>query len=164
MALTSSWNEYTEEDDEGPLIPHRRIRDNAELDMTPMIDCVFLLLIFFLVGSRPDLQTEVELPPAHHGTTVDPTTAMVLTVAEGEGKRPALVYLADGKIGSPLPADPAEEEAAIVQFLEEGHRQGRSVVLLKGERGVHQRDMARVAGAVSQVKGLKLELAVLEID
>lgn len=164
MALTASWQEQSEGTEEGPLIPRRRMRTEAELDMTPMIDCVFLLLIFFLVGSRPDLQTEVELPPARHGTSVDPTTAMVLTVAKGEGKRPALVYLADGKIGSPVPENVDEEEAAIVRFLEEGHRQGRSVVLLKGEKGVHHRDIARVAGAVSQVKGLKLELAVLEID
>lgn len=164
MTLSASWKAETEDGDEGPLIPRRRIRDEAELDMTPMIDCVFLLLIFFLVGSRPDLQTEVELPPAHHGTTVDPTTAMILTVAKGEGKRSAFVYLADGKLGSPVPEVPDEEEAAIIRFLEEGHRQGRSVVLLKGEKGVHHRDIARVAGVVSQVEGLRLELAVLEVD
>ena len=36
------------------------------LDMTPMIDCVFLLLIFFLVATtmkKPEEEIKVELPP-----------------------------------------------------------------------------------------------------
>ena len=39
----------------------------ADIDMTPMIDCVFLLLIFFMVSatmSKVDLTPEVQLPIA----------------------------------------------------------------------------------------------------
>ena len=41
--------------------------DKAEMDMSPMIDCVFLLLIFFIVVST---QAEVQVDP-----DVDPTIA-----------------------------------------------------------------------------------------
>jgi biopolymer transport protein ExbD len=41
----------------------RRSKGDDELDMTPMIDCVFLLLIFFLVTSSFALQKAMEIPP-----------------------------------------------------------------------------------------------------
>lgn len=56
--------------DDGPALPRRRLTEDSELDMTPMIDCVFLLLIFFTVTSRPDQATSVELPPARYGKGV----------------------------------------------------------------------------------------------
>ena len=81
--------------------------------MTPMIDCVFLLLIFFTVTSRPDQATSVELPPARYGKGVSLQDSVIITVASREGNRPAAVYLADGTIGSPLPENPKEMEAAV---------------------------------------------------
>ncbi|MBN2579697.1 MAG: biopolymer transporter ExbD [Pirellulales bacterium] len=37
--------------------------ENDDVDMTPMIDCVFLLLIFFLVTASLALQKSKEIPP-----------------------------------------------------------------------------------------------------
>ena len=59
--------EQLAEDPSGPVLTRRRIKQETELDITPMIDITFLLLIFFLVASTPDLQVEVKLPPARHG-------------------------------------------------------------------------------------------------
>ena len=36
---------------------------DGEIDMTPMIDCVFLLLIFFIVTASFKLQKSLEIPP-----------------------------------------------------------------------------------------------------
>jgi len=36
---------------------------DGEIDMTPMIDCVFLLLIFFIVTATFALQKSLEIPP-----------------------------------------------------------------------------------------------------
>ena len=41
---------------------HKDDSDN-EVDMTPMIDCVFLLLIFFLVTASFQMQKALEVPP-----------------------------------------------------------------------------------------------------
>lgn len=40
----------------------RRRRPEAEMDMTPMVDVVFLLLIFFMVTAAFGLQKSIEMP------------------------------------------------------------------------------------------------------
>lgn len=55
------------EDDDGPLVFERRIRDEGDLDMTSMVDVVFLLLIFFMVTAAFSLQKAIAVP------TPDPT-------------------------------------------------------------------------------------------
>ena len=55
--------------------------------MTPMIDVVFLLIIFFLVSShlaRQETQLELDLPEASSGEQVEVTTAprVVINVTE----------------------------------------------------------------------------------
>ena len=45
--------------------PERPAAKRAQLSMTPMIDCVFLLLIFFMVGTKfreQDRQVQANLP------------------------------------------------------------------------------------------------------
>ncbi|MCA9170833.1 MAG: biopolymer transporter ExbD, partial [Planctomycetales bacterium] len=70
--------------DEQPLIKRRSLDDN-EMDITPMIDITFLLLIFFLVAGKLDQDAPVELPPARHGTAVSVKSAAIITVGKGSG-------------------------------------------------------------------------------
>ncbi len=60
--------------------------DDLELDMSPMIDMVFLLLIFFIVASQIiDEKPEVEIPSAVYAKVPDDTTGLVMiTVRENE--------------------------------------------------------------------------------
>lgn len=54
---------YFEEEPREPAVCFRRERASEnEVDMTPMIDCVFLLLIFFLVTAAFSLQKSLEMP------------------------------------------------------------------------------------------------------
>ena len=49
----------------------RRRRDEAGVDLTPLIDVVFLLIIFFLVSShlaKQEGQLELPLPEAESGS------------------------------------------------------------------------------------------------
>ena len=170
-------------------IHYSRNRANIGFNMTPMIDIVFLLLIFFLVASIPDMQVEADLPPARHGVGVNPRSAIVFTLAERAGRESARVYLSDGKSGQPIPADLAGQDAAIDRALRGAsgvllpddigeqeaiirravstgfHRDGLTTVLLKAEKGVLHRDVARVAQAVADAdaEGIQLNLAVYEI-
>lgn len=50
-----------EEGDDDP--PKRTKRKEDELDMTPMVDVTFLLLIFFMVTAAFSLQKSLEVPP-----------------------------------------------------------------------------------------------------
>ena len=106
------------EEDEGPALPKRRMKSDTVMDMTPMIDCTFLLLIFFVVGAKIDPDTAVRLPPARYGAGVDPSRSVVITIAlPPEAKEPQ-VYLADGSVGEPLPSDPESQAADIRQAVE----------------------------------------------
>ena len=174
---------------EGPILPRRRVKDTADLDITPMIDIVFLLLIFFLVASIPDMQVEADLPAARHGRGVNPRTAVIVTVAAKEGSSEAAIYLGDGKVGGPLPVGASEQDAAICRavrgeggirlpddsavqedvicraVLEGYNNQGKTTVLVKGEKKVLHRHVFRVATAVgsARAEGVDLNVAVYEV-
>ncbi len=51
--------EFDDDDDEPPK---RTKRDDGELDMTPMVDVTFLLLIFFMVTASFSLQKSIQMP------------------------------------------------------------------------------------------------------
>jgi biopolymer transport protein ExbD len=150
-------------DEEGSVLPRRPVDDTVDMDITPMIDVVFLLLIFFIVSSNPDQQTAVELPRAHYGSGVSEMNSVVITVAEQPNNKPAEVYLADGKKGSPLPNNPDQQETAIIAYVNDGvFNLGKANVILKAERGVKYKDVSRVGAAAGSVEGVQLYLAVFE--
>lgn len=151
------------EEDE-PIVLRRRKLEEPELDITPMIDMTFLLLIFFLVTSVPDVQKALELPPARHGVTADPRAALIITLADAGVGQPPGVYLGDGRTGEPLPVDEKAQEAALKQAGREAIEQGKTVVLIKAEKGVLHRYVARVSAAASSVGNLRVNVAVLEIE
>lgn len=81
--------------------PGRRV-PAMRLNMTPMIDCVFLLLTFFMVVSELSRQydpVEVRLPRASATTVPPPTATFVKLTAAGEiyfaGERVSLEALKD---------------------------------------------------------------------
>ena len=153
--------EYTLEEEES-VHPRRPQTDN-DMDITPMIDITFLLLIFFLVASRMDTSGSVKLPKAHHGTAIGTKTAVVITIAKGDGDQ-ARIYLGDGTESGLLGGDLVEQEQAIVGYIDEGLKAEipKEHVLVKAGRDVKHRSVARVARAVGQIPDLPLYVAVLE--
>ncbi len=49
-------------EDEEDAMPPRKKREDDELDMTPMVDVTFLLLIFFMVTASFSLQKSIKMP------------------------------------------------------------------------------------------------------
>lgn len=150
-------------DEDEPLLPKRRLRSDDEMDITPMIDMTFLLLVFFLVASTPDVQTAVDLPPAHYGQGVSQHRATMITLALGGGDG-VEVYLADGKVGPPLPDNPEEQEQLIQDAVEAGIGAGKVDVIIKAERTVVHREVSRVAAAAGAVEGARLYVAIFEVE
>ncbi len=141
----------------------RGLEETPEMDITPLIDMTFLLLIFFLVCTTAALEGAVELPPARYGTAVGPANAVVITVADRPGAKLPAVYLADGKKGAPLPDNIETQEEEIVRAVEAGLAAGKSLVLIKAERTVREGEVVRIAAAASRVPGVKLHVAVMEV-
>jgi biopolymer transport protein ExbD len=164
MANDSTWDEPFDEEDAGAVLPRHPVEDGAEMDITPMIDITFLLLIFFLVSSTTSAQSALELPPARHGSGVSDRTSVIITVADSGGAGPARVYLGDGRQGKALPEDEDLMAEEIAHAVEQGLESGKMTVLVKAEKGVKHGDAWRVYTAVGQVEDVQLHVAVLEIE
>jgi len=62
-------------------------REDVDLNITPLIDIVFLLLIFFMVSTtfQKESQLRVQLPEAAEQTQTDPNEPVEITIsAEGQ--------------------------------------------------------------------------------
>lgn len=163
MAQDQAQIDPTAEEDVGPVMARRPMVDSADLDITPMIDITFLLLIFFIVCSTAAMQSAVDLPPAQFGEGVSEKSAVIFTVLPGTGTGPAEVYLGSTS-GERLPTDRNAREAAIMQAVEEGMGRGEETVLVKAAKDVKHREVSDVAAAAGLVDGIRLHMAVLEIE
>ncbi len=136
---------------------------DAEMDITPMIDITFLLLIFFLVATRMSTDTVVELPKARYGTAVPTKESAVLTVT-GDGGEGALIYKGDGVAAETrlVASDLMDQENEIAAYVQQALGEGKQYVLIKAQRNLKHREVARVARAVSQAADAQLYVAVLE--
>ena len=95
-------------------IPHRPRQRQLQMNMAPMIDVVFLLIIFFLVSShlaKQEVQAEMNLPAAESGkqqpSTVSPK--VTINVASDNGRHSV-------KLGA-LPVTMAELSSRLRQEL-----------------------------------------------
>ncbi|ADB17384.1 Biopolymer transport protein ExbD/TolR [Pirellula staleyi DSM 6068] len=144
--------------------PRRKVEE-AEMDITPMIDCTFLLLIFFLVSSKMQAGEAIDLPPARHGSVAIVKESVILTVTKGPGEI-ANVYKGDGTTPANLidGSTIAGQEAAIQAYVEEQVALDplKVNVLIKAEKGLKHRDVTRVARAAGQAEVPQLYVAVLE--
>ncbi len=128
---------------------------DTEIDITPMIDMVFLLLIFFLVTSRMSQQASVDLPPARYGGAISAKDAVVITVAETGGE--VAIFKGDG-ISPQLQlaaTDAATQEAELIAYVQ-AERNGprpRQHVLVKAGSEVKHKHVARVSQAVGRALG-----------
>jgi len=147
------------------LLKRDRPREEAEMDITPMIDCTFLLLIFFLVTSTMKPVLPIELPRARHGETVVEEESIILSVVKaGETihvYKGNSVDLADRLEGG----TPIEQEEAVVAYVEqESARSSKRNVLIKASKGIKQRDVSRVQAAAGRANIDQLFVAVLKVE
>ena len=155
-------------DDDEPLtlVPRRSLGD-TELDMTPMIDMTFQLLIFFLVTFKSDPSSGVPLPPAKYGQAVPSRNAIIVSVKKGEGAGPAQIYKGFAKEPNTLitSSDLKVIEAELEEYLQtEAERADKTLVIVQAGKDVKYRDVASVAATVSRIAQIQqLYVAVMEV-
>jgi biopolymer transport protein ExbD len=141
------------------LMPKRSVHDDAHFDVTPMVDLVFMMNIYFLVSWLTAAMAEVDLPAAQHCSATNLDEAVVVTIKFEENHR--LAYYV-GDVRPEAEVKPADIEQRLTSEVSQSYHQINSV-LIKAERNVQLRDVVRVAtAAAAAVKGSKLNLAVLE--
>jgi biopolymer transport protein ExbD len=148
------------ESPEEPMIRPRPPTLDDELDITPMIDIVFLLLIFFLVSSKMNAEQAVELPKARHGSVIAAKESVVLLMKRGTGEQ-AEVLRADGR---PFSRDQEQQAAEIAEYVARGLDSGKQHVIIRAEGSVRHGEISRVNAAVSEAleEGAVINIAVME--
>jgi biopolymer transport protein ExbD len=149
------------------IFKRRRSLEEAEMDITPMIDCTFLLLIFFLVTSKMKSDLPIELPKARHGAVVVEQSSVILTLNK-EGDE---VYVYQGNSTNPAEriegANPVEQEDRVAQYVEQQANQSsppKRLVIIKAARGLKHREVARIQRAAGKADVDQLYVAVLESE
>lgn len=135
----------------------RRRRPEATIDLTPLIDVVFLLLIFFLLTSAisrnneataPESSIPIELPEAQSGSKSVTGSPVILTVTE-QGE----VELEGGE--SPLSGDSIE-----AKLIELYKKDPKAQILLRGDKGASHGRVIELLGAVRQIGFKKVDMVI----
>jgi len=133
----------------------------GEMDITPMIDLTFLLLIFFILTSKMTGEKTYDVPPAKNGSNVSSKICVTLLVSRGSGESP-IVARADGSV---FAEDPEQQAAEIGEYIQLELESGRKTeVLIRAAGNVTSGQMKKVKQAVSEIleEGKMLNIAVSE--
>ena len=128
------------DEDEDPIRMSPGRKDDEEVDITPMIDITFLLLIFFVVASKMDPTQTGRTPKATNGLSVSAKDSAVLFMSAGSGEKAIIKNLDGGEFSS-------EEEAQIteiVEYVTEELDRGKKQVMILGDEDVRVGEVTRV--------------------
>lgn len=140
-------------------LPKRKRTEEADLDITAMIDVTFLLLAFFVVVSKMDPQAAVDLPKASYGESIpDKNCVTIIVIADKDDSEKVMIYKGKSMGEDTLVAaeDPEAIESEIGEFVENEFSQypTKSAVLVKAsgkvktgmieivKRGIGQSELA----------------------
>jgi biopolymer transport protein ExbD len=162
---TAEQRSTVDDDAVEPVLTRRRKLEEADMDITPMIDMTFLLLIFFIVTSKMGPKAGIELPPARQGVAAVEKNTVILTV--GPGDPFAKVYRGDSTDPKDAFAGGSAEdqENLVVAYIESevGKSAGRKkAVLLQAEGGLKHREVARIAKAAARAEVENLFVGIVE--
>ena len=143
--------------DDDMLVSRKSLVDDARFDVTAMVDLVFMMNIFFLVTWAEMARAEIDLPTARHCAAAERDQSIVFTILKG----PTPTFIIGESAGG-LALSPGEVDKRVTAAVEDGVREGKSIVLIKAEKDVLLRDVARIASVTTSVQGVELMLAVIE--
>ena len=131
----------------------KHTEDDIEVDMSPMIDMVFLLLIFFIVASQViDEKPKVDIPSASYAVVPDDTTGRLMISVTADEK-----YY----VGSSLdPLTDIEEVKALVSVAIEQDPKTR--ILIRSDGNTKYKINEKVMTACGEVGATDLIYSAFE--
>jgi biopolymer transport protein ExbD len=156
------------DEDDAPPPQRARKLEETELDMTPMIDMTFQLLIFFLVTFKSDPSGGVPLPSAKYGEAIASKNAIMVSVKKASGDNPPLLYKGKASDEATLirTTDLKDQEAQLETYFAEetANDPNKTYVLIVAGHDVKYKDVKRVAEVASRIPEIQqLYVAVLEV-
>jgi biopolymer transport protein ExbD len=136
----------------------RRRRDPVEVNLTPLIDVVFLLLIFFMVSTTFETRQALELtlPDSVSGVALE-VSPVTLVVTEQGRYRLGERELSAGELGQALSAE-AEQARQHGLVVEADARAAHAdVVRALDQAGVHGIHQVRIATRETQATSMQAE-------
>lgn len=124
-----------------------------DLDITPMIDVTFLLLIFFMVSSTMQGKPDLDVPPVKHGVGADAASAMIVMIRKPDSIDGDPTILLEGKTG-----DSSIEE--LKEFVQEGLGDDKNHVIIKADREVPHGFVQKVTRAINEFEGATFSIGV----
>lgn len=137
--------------------------EDAHFDVTPLVDLVFMMNLYFLVVWVLTALAEVNLPPAKHVVASDADAMVVFAIRIPKGGNQPEYFVGDVE-ESPAITNPSELESRVRTAVEVGAARGKDTVLIKAAREVKLRDLAKVTSVVATVPKMKIRMAVMEKD
>jgi biopolymer transport protein ExbD len=135
--------------------PKRRVR--IRIDMTPMVDVAFLLLIFFMVTTvfRKPQAMEVNLPPENAKVAVPESNVMMLYVRADQK-----MYYRMGVSG----VAPTAKKDLIELFQQNERRNPELIILAKVDRAAAYATMVDVMDALALAEMKRFSLVPLSVE
>ena len=131
-----------EEDDDFEM--PRKKRDDDEMDITPMIDITFLLLIFFVVCSKMDPTQMGKIPEAQNGIAISAKESAVVFI-EPAGKDKVILKRIDG---TEFSSDEETQTTELIEYITEELKTTRGEeknhVMIMGDGEVAVGEVTRV--------------------
>lgn len=130
----------TNDGEEGPLAFGKKRKKDDEVDITPMIDITFLLLIFFVVCSKMDPSQTGAVPDAEYGGGVATNDSAVILMERGTGER-AIIKRGNG---DKFFDDPDQQGVEVIDYINQQMALGKKYVMIVGNKDVTVGEVARV--------------------
>ncbi|WP_153559153.1 ExbD/TolR family protein [Roseimaritima sediminicola] len=131
---------FEDDEDEAPMRMGKGFRSDDEMDITPMIDITFLLLIFFVVASKMDPTQTGRTPVADNGMAVSAKDSAVIFVLRGSGEHAILQRLD----GSKFIDDEDAQVTEVVDYVQQEIDDGKQQVMILGDFDVAVGEVGRV--------------------
>jgi len=132
-----------EEDEDDFALPRKK-REDDEMDITPMIDITFLLLIFFIVCSTMDPTKIGTIPEADNGLAIAAKNSAVIFINPGTGDDVILSRMD----GTNFTADEDLQATEIIEYitaeLEKSMGESKQHVMLFGDADVKVGQVTRI--------------------
>lgn len=129
-----------------------RAPSDMDLDITPMIDVTFLLLIFFMVSSTMQASADLDIPPAKHGVGQDSEIATTLIVqGQADSGEDPVIFQENGKQLS------MEELPTVIQQAAE---LGKTHVIIAADGRVKHGFVHKLRKAISSIEGVSSSFKV----
>lgn len=108
----SDSSDFIDDEDDDFAIP-RKNREDDEMDITPMIDITFLLLIFFIVCSTMDPTKIGTIPEADNGLAISAKNSAVILI-KPSGSDSVVLSTPDG---TEFSTDENEQASEIIEYI-----------------------------------------------